>query len=137
MENSAKSSTTVKDPVCGMNVEPSTAQHKLDHAGNTYYFCCGSCLEKFRADSQKYLAPRPTAAAGLQIVNIAAAAKATALKDVLAAPANAIPPSSASAVRTSAATGAYICPMCPEVRSAKPEAFPRRGMGVGPGEATR
>src|ERR1700738_3611153 len=136
MENSAKSSTTVKDPVCGMNVEPSTAQHKLDHAGNTYYFCCGSCLEKFRADSQKYLAPRPTAAAGvqvvniaagakaaagLQIVNIAAAAKATALKDVLAAPANAIPPSSASAVRTSAATGAYICPMCPEVRSAKPE----------------
>jgi Cu+-exporting ATPase len=132
MENSAKSSTTVKDPVCGMNVEPSTAQHKLDHAGNTYYFCCGSCLEKFRADSQKYLAPRPTAAAGLQIVNIAAAAKATALKDVLAAPANAIPPSSASAVRTSAATGAYICPMCPEVRSAKPEACPRCGMALEP-----
>jgi P-type Cu+ transporter len=132
MENSAKSSTTVKDPVCGMNVEPSTAQHKLDHAGNTYYFCCGSCLEKFRADSQKYLAPRPTAAAGLQIVNIAAAAKATALKDVLAAPANAIPPSSASAVRTSAATGTYICPMCPEVRSAKPEACPRCGMALEP-----
>ena len=131
MENSAKSSTTVKDPVCGMNVEPSTAKHKLDHAGNTYYFCCGSCLEKFRADSQKYLAPRP-AAAGLQTVNIAAAAKATALKDVLAAPANAIPPSSASAVRTSAATGAYICPMCPEVRGAKPEACPRCGMALEP-----
>jgi Cu+-exporting ATPase len=131
MENSAKSSTTVKDPVCGMNVELSTAKHKLDHAGNTYYFCCGSCLEKFRADSQKYLAPRP-AAAGLQTVNIAAAAKATALKDVLAAPANAIPPSSASAGRTSAATGAYICPMCPEVRSAKPEACPRCGMALEP-----
>jgi Cu+-exporting ATPase len=131
MENSAKSSTTVKDPVCGMNVELSTAKHKLDHAGNTYYFCCGSCLEKFRADSQKYLAPRP-AAAGLQTVNIAAAAKATALKDVLAAPANAIPPSSASAGRTSAATRAYICPMCPEVRSAKPEACPRCGMALEP-----
>ncbi len=132
MENSAKSSTTVKDPVCGMNVEPSTAKHKLDHAGNTYYFCCGSCLEKFRADSQKYLAPRPTAAAGLQIVNLAATAKATALNDVVAPPANAIPPSSASLVRTSAATGAYVCPMCPEVRSAKPEACPRCGMALEP-----
>jgi len=131
MENSAKSSTTVKDPVCGMNVEPSTAKHKLDHAGHTYYFCCGSCLEKFRADSQKYLALRPTAAPGLQIVDLAAA-KATALKDVLAPPANAIPPSSVSAVRTSAATGAYVCPMCPEVRSAKPEACPRCGMALEP-----
>jgi P-type Cu+ transporter len=132
MENSAKSSTTVKDLVCGMNVEPSTAKHKLDHGGNTYYFCSGPCLEKFRADSQKYLGPPPAAAAGLQIVNIAAAAKVTALRNVLVAPANAILPPPASAVRTPVATGAYVCPMCPEVRSAKPDACPRCGMALEP-----
>ncbi len=42
---------TVKDLVCGMDVEPSTAKHKLEYAGKTYYFCCASCLEKFRDPS--------------------------------------------------------------------------------------
>ena len=73
MEESAKSATTVKDPVCGMDVEPSTARHKLDHAGKTYYFCCASCLERFRAHPDEYLKPRPASAAGLQIINIAPA----------------------------------------------------------------
>ena len=28
----------VKDPVCGMIVDPHTAQHKAEHAGRPYYF---------------------------------------------------------------------------------------------------
>ncbi len=121
MEDFAKSATTVKDPVCGMNVEPSTAKHKLEHAGKPYYFCCAGCVEKFRARPNDYLAPRPAAAAGLEIINIApAAAKKTEVKSVLATPATA----------PSATAGAYVCPMCPEVRSAKPEACPRCGMAL-------
>ncbi len=58
MEHSPKSATTAKDPVCGMNVEPSTAKYKFDHAGKDYYFCCASCLEKFRARPEEYLAAR-------------------------------------------------------------------------------
>lgn len=27
-----------KDPVCGMMVEPESAEHRHDHAGRTYYF---------------------------------------------------------------------------------------------------
>ena len=72
MEDSDKSATTLKDPVCGMNVEPSTAKHSLDHGGKTYYFCCASCREKFRVHPEQYLAPRPKA--GLQVSNITPAA---------------------------------------------------------------
>ena len=45
----------VKDPVCGMMVNPATAKNKLQHAGKDYYFCCRYCVEKFQADPDKYL----------------------------------------------------------------------------------
>jgi Cu+-exporting ATPase len=32
--------------------------HRLDHAGTTYRFCCGGCVEKFRADPHRYLEGR-------------------------------------------------------------------------------
>jgi P-type Cu+ transporter len=119
MEHRAKSASSVKDPVCGMNVEPFAAKHKLDHAGRTYYFCCGPCLEKFRARPGDYLGPLPAAAAGLHVINImAAATKGAAVKGLPATPAAAPP------------AGAYVCPMCPDVRSAKPDACPRCGMAL-------
>jgi Cu+-exporting ATPase len=46
-----------KDPVCGMQVDPHTAKWAHEHAGHTYYFCNPRCLEKFRADPMRYLAP--------------------------------------------------------------------------------
>ncbi len=48
---------TVKDPVCGMTVDPHTAKHRHTHEGHTYYFCNPRCREKFIADPMKYLAP--------------------------------------------------------------------------------
>ncbi|MGZ9076148.1 MAG: heavy metal translocating P-type ATPase, partial [Burkholderiaceae bacterium] len=50
--------TTLKDPVCGMNVTPQS-KHHASHAGNEYFFCSASCKTKFSADPEKYLAPRP------------------------------------------------------------------------------
>jgi Cu+-exporting ATPase len=52
----------VKDPVCGMTVDPQTAKHRHEHAGQTYYFCAARCREKFIADPQKYLSDKPAAA---------------------------------------------------------------------------
>ena len=49
----------VKDPVCGMMVDPATAKHRTDHAGQTFYFCSAGCRTKFEADPQRYLAPAP------------------------------------------------------------------------------
>jgi Cu+-exporting ATPase len=46
------------DPVCGMSVDPATAQHKADYKGTTYYFCAAGCRSKFMANPEKYLGPR-------------------------------------------------------------------------------
>lgn len=46
---------TVKDPVCGMGVDPHTAKHRAEHEGHPNYFCSDGCREKFVADPAKYL----------------------------------------------------------------------------------
>ena len=48
-------STTVVDPVCGMTIDPATAAGKVEHHGKTYYFCSDSCVQKFKADPERYL----------------------------------------------------------------------------------
>jgi Cu+-exporting ATPase len=45
----------VKDPVCGMTVDPATAKYHAEHEGHTYYFCAARCREKFAADPSAYL----------------------------------------------------------------------------------
>ena len=47
----------VRDPVCGMSVDPHTAPHRHQHAGRPYYFCSAGCQAKFQADPAKYLTP--------------------------------------------------------------------------------
>lgn len=54
----------VKDPVCGMTVDPQKTPHHATHAGQTYYFCGARCREKFVAEPLRYLASaKPTAEA--------------------------------------------------------------------------
>src|SRR6202521_1291145 len=103
-DNLSKSATVVKDPVCGMSVNPATAKHRLEHAGKTYYFCCGRCADKFKADPEKYLTqPTPP----LQILP-------------------------AAVTRSSAHQATYVCPMCPQVRESKPGPCPKCGMTLDP-----
>ena len=47
----------VTDPVCGMQFAPEEAAGRMQHQGQTYYFCNKSCLEKFRANPGRYLLP--------------------------------------------------------------------------------
>ena len=47
---------TAIDPICHMTVEIAGALHTHEHAGRTYYFCCGGCLSRFAADPDAYLA---------------------------------------------------------------------------------
>lgn len=51
-----------KDPVCGMDVDPATAKHRVLHDRKTYYFCCAGCKTKFEADPERYLHPEKHAA---------------------------------------------------------------------------
>jgi Cu+-exporting ATPase len=53
--HAAAADTGVKDPVCGMSVDPATAKHTADYRGHPYYFCSAGCKAKFIADPQKYL----------------------------------------------------------------------------------
>jgi P-type Cu+ transporter len=48
----------VKDPVCGMWVDPHTAKHRAEHEGRPYYFCSAGCRTKFLADPGRYLDPQ-------------------------------------------------------------------------------
>jgi Cu+-exporting ATPase len=48
-----------RDPVCGMTVDPATAEHRAEHAGHEYLFCSGKCRERFVAEPARYLAPAP------------------------------------------------------------------------------
>ena len=49
------STTVVKDPVCGMDVETASAAGHTEHAGQTYYFCGSNCKEKFDHNPAQYL----------------------------------------------------------------------------------
>jgi Cu+-exporting ATPase len=43
------------DPVCHMSVMPETAAGKYEYKGKTYYFCNPRCVERFRADPERFL----------------------------------------------------------------------------------
>jgi YHS domain-containing protein len=46
---------TAIDPVCGMEVEESTAEWKTTYQGQIYYFCAAGCLRSFQKDPANYV----------------------------------------------------------------------------------
>ncbi len=54
-----ESQSTATDPVCGMEVEPTSAAGTHEHDGQTYFFCSAHCLERFRAEPAKFLKAAP------------------------------------------------------------------------------
>ena len=124
----------VKDPVCGMDVDPSRAAHRAEHEGNTYYFCCGGCAGRFRKDPRAFLARVATpdgsaAVAGAKYVcpmcpGVESAGPAACPKCGMAlepaAPALARP-------RTQ-----FTCPMHPEIVRDAPGECPKCGMALEP-----
>ncbi|RJP79885.1 MAG: YHS domain-containing protein [Candidatus Zixiibacteriota bacterium] len=44
-----------KDPVCGMEVDPASAQYTIESPHGTIYFCSASCKEKFAANPSAYM----------------------------------------------------------------------------------
>ncbi len=47
--------TTVKDLVCGMDIDPATAAGKSEYKGQTYYFCSPGCKKAFDKEPEKYI----------------------------------------------------------------------------------
>ena len=42
------------DPVCGMMVDPQTAEFRTEHNGQTYYFCSKACRTEFLLHASNY-----------------------------------------------------------------------------------
>ncbi len=108
--------TLKKDPVCGMMVDPAKAIAKVEHAGETYYFCCMGCAQKFQARPQEYLQPRST---GPALVTLGGAPPLQKIAE----------PTLTSQDHSSVN---YVCPMCPEVHQSKPGPCPSCGMALEP-----
>ncbi|HKT25735.1 MAG TPA: heavy metal translocating P-type ATPase [Terriglobales bacterium] len=101
------------DPVCGMTVDPERASATREHAGKQYFFCCAHCAQKFEANPQQYLAPKP---------------KSSGLVQLGPAPARRAPGPQPALSRATK----YFCPMDPEVTSDKPGSCPKCGMALEP-----
>jgi len=125
----------VKDPVCGMMVDPLNAAETYEQKAQTYYFCSAHCVKRFGSDPEgflkgqfhqsmephgatettKYICPmcpgveadKPSACpkCGMALVPEIAAAPATKTE--------------------------YVCPMHPEVVQDKPGSCPS-GMALEP-----
>ena len=116
----------VRDPVCGMMVDPAKAPAKFDYQGQTYYFCNPSCLMKFQANPDTYLAAVPVASGPQLAVIQPAKAKDTSRMTQ---------PVQISGLRplTSDPSGTtWVCPMDPEVRQEGPGSCPKCGMALEP-----
>jgi Cu+-exporting ATPase len=55
-ERKEEAMATVKDPVCGMEIDPATAAGSEEYDGNTYYFCSESCHQRFVATPDQFAA---------------------------------------------------------------------------------
>ena len=47
--------TVVRDPVCGMTVDPTADKPSVDYGGHRYHFCSQGCRTKFAADPGSYV----------------------------------------------------------------------------------
>ena len=45
----------VRDPVCGMTVDPATNSRHSEHEGREFHFCSERCSERFKADPSLFL----------------------------------------------------------------------------------
>ena len=55
-DRSSPPADDVKDPVCGMSVDPATTKHSSTFEDRPYFFCSTNCLDKFAADPKRYAA---------------------------------------------------------------------------------
>jgi Cu+-exporting ATPase len=44
----------IRDPVCGMHVDPTAGKPTAEYRGHLYHFCCDGCRTKFQADPEAY-----------------------------------------------------------------------------------
>ncbi|QFY62608.1 cadmium-translocating P-type ATPase (plasmid) [Rhizobium grahamii] len=133
----------VRDPVCGMIVDPSAGKPSLLYEGKTYHFCCDGCRTKFQAAPQDYLLAKDPVC-GMTVERSSArhflkhgGEKFYFCSDRCktrfeAAPADHMAGKVAAASKPVPKGTLYTCPMHPEVVSDHPGDCPKCGMALEP-----
>jgi Cu+-exporting ATPase len=124
----------VKDPVCGMTVDPAQAAGRHEHAGKTYFFCSQHCLEKFRTEPETFLAAgdQPVAARRRTGGEFVCPMDPEVLQNEPGPCPKcgmALEPRTVAALPTRTE---YTCPMHPEVVQPAPGSCPKCGMALEP-----
>jgi Cu+-exporting ATPase len=145
----------VKDPVCGMTVDPRNAAGLCEYKGQTYFFCSIGCREQFKADPERFRNHEPANPIGIQRgpkqqpVAIEIVSEPRAVATGSSNPANiglrpdpvaSTTPSGLPAWGPRSARGSdtitYTCPMHPEIVRDGPGSCPICGMALEPRVAT-
>ncbi|KQU64160.1 haloacid dehalogenase [Phycicoccus sp. Root563] len=111
----ARVATTVKDPVCGMDVDPASSEHHALHDGRTHWFCSSRCRRRFEENPDAFLHAVP----------------ADANADHGHGPMEGAPGQEASS-GSAGDLQEWTCPMHPEIRRPGPGSCPICGMALEP-----
>jgi Cu+-exporting ATPase len=103
-EAGSEQGATVRDPVCGMAVDPRTTPHRHELDRTAYFFCSARCRERFAADPQRYLNPPGQGLASPAVDSRSEPGDGTI----------------------------WTCPMHPEIRRDRPGSCPICGMALEP-----
>ncbi len=143
-EHSAKdenSSVIVRDPVCGMTVDPDVGKPTAEHDGHIYYFCSESCQKKFIADPDAYRTAKD-AVCGMTVERATAAHLfkhegqrfyfcSSSCQSKFEAEPDAYLGEQPTSAQMPAGTQ-YTCPMHPEIIEDAPGDCPKCGMALEP-----
>ncbi|PDV86787.1 copper-translocating P-type ATPase [Rhizobium sp. H4] len=132
----------IRDPVCGMTVDPEAGKPSLTHAGRIHHFCSESCRTKFAAAPQDYLTAkdpvcgmavdRSTAKHFLKVEGEKFYFCSAACQTKFEADPTAYRDGNRPAAKPAPKGTLYTCPMHPEVVSDRPGDCPKCGMALEP-----
>ncbi|WP_064684664.1 heavy metal translocating P-type ATPase [Rhizobium bangladeshense] len=132
----------IRDPVCGMTVDPEAGKPSLTHAGRIHHFCSESCRTKFAAAPQDYLTAkdpvcgmavdRSTAKHFLKVAGEKFYFCSAACQAKFEADPTAYRDGNRPAAKPAPKGTLYTCPMHPEVVSDRPGDCPKCGMALEP-----
>lgn len=121
------------DPVCGMTISPEDAVGRVEHNGQTYYFCSESCLEQFQTTPARFLTGNESA----PVPPVAGAAYICPMDPEVRQPQPGACPKCGMALEPDLSTVPtmrveYTCPMHPETVRDRPGVCPICGMALEP-----